>query len=81
MRFTRKIDKYWSVSPEYESEFLYLQYSRFHRYGYYLIFKKWSLKPVPLKVKTWVIASFMTNTITVFSFFILWIILKSSSRL
>lgn len=81
MNFTRKIDKYWSIKPEHESEFLYLQYSRFHRYGYYLIFKKWSLKTVPYKVKVWVGVSFIANVITVFSFAILWIVLKLNGRL
>lgn len=81
MNFTRKIDKYWSIKPEHESEFLYLQYSRFHRYGYYLIFKRWSLKTVPSTIKAWVISSFLANAITVFFFIALGAILKLNGRL
>lgn len=81
MNFTRKIDKYWSIKPEHESEFLYLQYSRFHRYGYYLIFKRWSLKTVPPTIKAWVISSFVANAITVFFFIALGAILKLNGRL
>lgn len=81
MNFTRKIDKYWSIKPEHESEFLYLQYSRFHRYGYYLIFKRWSLKTVPYTIKAWVISSFVANAITVFFFIALGAILKMNGRL
>jgi ABC-type multidrug transport system permease subunit len=81
MNFTRKIDKYWSIKPEHESEFLYLQYSRFHRYGYYLIFKRWSLKTVPSTIKAWVISSFVANAITVFFFIALGAILKLNGRL
>lgn len=81
MTLTKKIDKYWSIDPDSDSEFMYFQFSRFHRYGYYLMAKGWSLKPVPKSIKLWVCISSIANVVTILFFAILWVAFKTTGRL
>lgn len=59
-----KADSYWSADPRLEGDAFYERIWRMYKYGFYLIIKRWSLRPVPLTIKVWITTSFLTNVIS-----------------
>jgi hypothetical protein len=58
-----KADPYWSANPKLEGDSFYERIGRMYKYGFYLILKKRTLKPVPITIKILMTTSFLTNVI------------------
>lgn len=61
MATTSKIDKYWTLHPEWESSYMYHQLWRFYKYGFYVLSRRKPFIELPLKIKLWVSISFVIN--------------------
>ena len=60
---TPKLDKYMSLQPNHESQWLVHRFTRFHKYGIELIRSPSSYPECPAPLKVWVVFSTLVSIV------------------